>query len=610
MMRVAPHGRSLSSENRFSAALLVLFLWTSWPSRLVIADEFPSAASADPVIRSGSQNRPLIGDLRLDLSGLTKSVLSSRVELTPRARVSRSHGPLRRVTLVGGDRFDVDRFVWEKGFASFHLMNGTAIRVPSDTLAALTNPPGELDVLDESFEGGLPVDDPLASVPVPDQSQSADGGSSIRIDSNSADYRQSLPQSLTAARIEFLFKTGVNDPSGECGEWQLEWSDDKISQPPLTVHIGSHRDISTLGVPGGIHSTSQLVSVNERWHTFIAIVTPERTRLIIDEAILASFSSPPGGIRSIRFQAGRADSKNVVWIDSLHVRSLRDAKGVDRRSKDFIDDDVVFLAGGDELFGRLLSVTRESVSVDSFEEHRLLKWQQLEGVAWRQPRKPVQQMTQPSTGVISLVEMQPFVDRPASTPEQWTGTVLKSDSETLVVQHPLVGELTVRWSDIRRVESQFYGQMFLIDARRIHLGNSIRPDFRRHLPDGTEFEVDFRLTEIPRGRAYLSLEASELEAAAPNTPPASPFLAQLRAGQLVTEAVINDRRIGPLNSQVRFKANSQNPDRIRLAIPEGVLKIGENKLRLRQQPLKYPGREFDDCELGNFRLEFDLTEHD
>ena len=102
--------------------------------------------------------------------------------------------------------------------------------------------------------------------------------------------------------------------------------------------------------------------------------------------------------------------------------------------------------------------------------------------------------------------------------------MLSSDSKVVTAQHPLVGELTIPWSEIRRIDSRFLGHMSLLDARTFHLGNSIRPDFHRHLPDGTEFEVQFRLDQIPRGRAYMSLDVAELEASGPAAPPGSPFL--------------------------------------------------------------------------------------
>ena len=336
-----------------------------------------------------------------------------------------------------------------------------------------------------------------------------------------------------------------------------------------------------MGTPQATDVTSQPLAITAGWHSFVAIVTPERTRLIVDDAILASFPTPHASIRSIRFRPHEGDSKNVLWIDELHVRSLKGTEDGESIGDNGIDSDVIRLATGDELFGRFIGLSRSSVSFEVFKEEHSLPWSQIEGLAWQQPSKPVQQTTRPTTGVVSQIEMQPFVDRPVCKADRLTVTVFKSDSKVVVAQHSLLGELTFRWSDIRRVDSLFFGQTLLVDARRFHLGNSIRPDFHRHLPDGSELQFDFPLQEIPRGQAYVSMDVAELEAAGPTAPPGSPFLAQLRAGQLVTEVLVNDQKVGPLNSLIRFKATSQNPDRVRIAIPQGMLKLGENSLRLR-----------------------------
>ena len=168
-----------------------------------------------------------------------------------------------------------------------------------------------------------------------------------------------------------------------------------------------------------------------------------------------------------------------------------------------------------------------------------------------------------------------------------------------------MGEIKLRWSDVLRVDPLFFGQSFLIDARRFHLGNSIRTDFHRPLPDGTQFRGEFVLIEIPAGDPSFSLDVAELEAAGPAAPRASPFLAELRAGQLVTEVFINDQSLGNLNQQLRFKPTVQHPERIRLKIPRALLKRGQNLFQLRQQPLKRGGREFDDGEVGNLRIDFE-----
>ena len=161
------------------------------------------------------------------------------------------------------------------------------------------------------------------------------------------------------------------------------------------------------------------------------------------------------------------------------------------------------------------------------------------------------------------------------------------------------------WSEVSRIDPLFFGQTVVADARRFHLGDSIRADFHQQLPNGTTLAGTCDLVTIPTGQPWFSLDVAEIEAAGPDAPPGSPFLAELRAGNLLTEVFVNEQRIGNLNEQLRFKPSLQNPDRIRLAIPRTLLRQGKNTFELRQLPLNKEGREFDEGEIGNIRFDFE-----
>jgi hypothetical protein len=187
-----------------------------------------------------------------------------------------------------------------------------------------------------------------------------------------------------------------------------------------------------------------------------------------------------------------------------------------------------------------------------------------------------------------------------------TATIVQTTSTQLIAHHWAAGKLVFEMSDIRHIRPQFFGRDIMIEARQFHLGNAIRSDFRRHRPDGVELHFSVRFADVPRGQPSLSFEVAELEAAGPAAPPGSPFLKQLRSGRLLTEVYINDRPVGDLNSLIRFKSNDRNPERVRLAISRDLLKVGDNSIRLVQKALDDSGREFDDCEIGRVRLEFEM----
>ena len=568
------------------------------------AEERKSVVPAAGTEKTSSSKIPFVRDASFQLDLMLQRLRRSRIDLPNRPRVTHSYRPLRQISLLNGDRFVAECLDWGSQIAAFRLLSGQTISVPVSAISQLASLPGEVDVHVDSFETG-PSDqlEPEHGRTL-DATHAASGHSSLRIDSTSSGYQYNLDQPLAFTRIEFSFQTAINDPASACGEWEIEWEDNVKYRRPLTVRVGPGQSISVSGMSHGTESVSQSLKLSDGWHSFIALIEPERMRLTVDDALVASSETPAVSIKSVRFGPVDPTSMNALWIDDLQILKLRPT---DNKKRSFIPPvgrDMLTTEMGDELFGRFIGLTGSSVTLETIGQLRSIPLNRVTSLDWNQSSTAIKQAFAMNSGIAATVEMQPFVDRPECQPEKWTVTITRIDAKYLIVQHSLAGELKLKWSDVRRVEPQFVGQTLLVDARRFHLGNSIRTDFHRHLPDGTEIRGDFDLLTIPSGEPYFSLDVAELEAASAEAPPASPFLAKLRAGNLVTEVFVNDQRIGHLNQMIRFKAQANTPDRIRLGFPRQLLKLGQNSFRLRQQPLEPNGHEFDDGEIGDIRFEF------
>jgi hypothetical protein len=549
-----------------------------------------------------------IRDFGLQFAGLSRAFQTSRIDFPRKPRVSRSHRPFRQLTLTGGDRVVGEVLGWGSQMAEFRLQDGQVVSVPVAAVSRLENSPGEVDVLDESFDAdSLAMTEPKFRQ-MHDHTESADGTSSLRIDSSSQGFRQILEPPLATGRIEFSFRVANNDPSSACGEWQIEWGGSEDSGPPLIVRVGSDHRISTRPISTTeklAGSTSQVLKLSDGWHSFIALITPDRTRLIVDEALLDSRATPKALLTAIQFRPAANGSKNVLWIDELQIRKIGNPEQGAALTDMSLDRDTLVTESGDELSGKIIGVTTTSATLETLGKIRSIPLHRLTALNWFQRSTVLRQFNPQKAGVVARIEMQPFIDRPECEPERLTVTIVSINSRHLIVQHSMIGELKIGWSDVLRIQPLFFGQTVLVDARQFHLGNSLRTDFHRHLPDGTQFKGEFELPSIPSEHPYFSLDVAELEAAGPDAPRGSPFLAELRAGNLVTDVFVNDQNIGNLNQQIRFKAKIENPDRVRIAIPADVLKRGPNTFELREQPLKKNGREFDDAEVGNIRIDFE-----
>ena len=605
--------RFLTYADRIIRLLLVLQVLLAMPSTDRAAESQQPGPPSTGTSNTAMQGAEFLEDLAkgrfwfVPNSPNPPNSPGSRIELPRRPHVSHSHRPLRQVLLIGGDRFVGECLDWGTSFAHFQRTTGQKILIPISAISAISNPPGEIDVVAESFEldsSGLTAE---LREKMLDQTQATTGKSSLRIDSACPGYRQTLESPLESARIEFSFQVFNNDPGSRCGEWQIEWGDAEPMNSPLVVRIHADRSVSVsdLGQLTAINATQPTLPLSAGWHSLIALIEPERTRIIVDETLLSTRQTPKSGLKGIRFLPPPPDSPNRIWIDGLQIRKLLIPTEDERTPVTFRDQDVLVTETGDELFGRMRGFTETAVTLEAIGKMRSIPLKRLTAMHRSQTAKPVSQQGIPKSGVVARIEMQPFVDRPALQPDIWTVTILVVDAKQLTVQHPLIGEMKFPWSEVSRIDPLFFGQTVLADARRFHLGDSIRADFDQQLPNGTTLAGTCDLVTIPTGQPWFSLDVAEIEAAGPDAPPGSPFLAELRAGNLLTEVFINEQRIGNLNEQLRFRPSLQNPDRIRLAIPRTLLRQGKNTFELRQLPLKKEGREFDEGEIGNIRFDFE-----
>ena len=519
------------------------------------------------------------------------------LELPLQPRVSHSARTLRVCELATGDRFVGELLGWNDDSAKFRLLTGQQIQIPINAILRISNPPGEIGLIEDSFESNSDIRKKTPSLI--DDTQAADGTASLRI---IAPYRIDFDEPLESARIEFLFH--APGPSMHGGGWQLDTEKGSSKESPITIHIRNGivscpDDLARRG-----DSATQPLPLTAGWHSFIALVSPERTRLIVDQSTLASFSTNERSIKSISFSPATNTIESPLLVDALQVRRIIE---FDDTSPRLIDQDAIELSTGDIWLGKLQGLSQNGAILQDRRGTNIVPWTKIISVSRLQSQKPLRQMAPVASGFLATIDLQPFVDRPNCSPEHWTVTVIQADSEHLTAVHSLIGELKFAWSDISRIQTEFFGQSLLLDGRRIHLGNSIRTDFEQVFPHGPLLQSAFRLSEIPNGQPFISMTVSEMEAASSSAPPGSPFLAELRAGKLITELIINGQRVGELNSLIRFKAKRPNSERIRISFSRDLLRTGKNTVELTQKPLSDSQREFDDCEIRQLRLEFDLS---
>ena len=289
--------------------------------------------------------------------------------------------------------------------------------------------------------------------------------------------------------------------------------------------------------------------------------------------------------------------------ESNHSSSIR--KGIENSVRKTADSDRVLLNSGDEIYG-LISEAAAGVSVlPRSKGHRLLiDRKDIAAVCFRRP-KPAARM--PVTGEFARIDLVPDASCSLGGAEEsfWIRSAIRqANDDGLVMQHPLLGDVTVRWEMIRRITPLFAGSYRLLDPGPRHLGNGYRESFSRIQPDGTELSFNFKVAAEELAQpAFLSADIAELIPSAPDTLKATPFLDEVRAGFLATQVFVNGELVGTMNKLISIRSPATDPERVRLRLPARLLKAGENKIEIRQTSTKDDATSFDDFEIRAIAIE-------
>ena len=292
------------------------------------------------------------------------------------------------------------------------------------------------------------------------------------------------------------------------------------------------------------------------------------------------------------------------------IEAAKSGSGIAEAVRKVIDIDRVILNSGDEIYGSIddvsdlfrfgssskrpqrLLVDRKDVAAVSFARPSISRWEPVVGEFARIDLVPDMSC---SFGGIE----EPFWIRSA---------ILRATDEGLMVQHSLLGKITIRWEMIRRITPLFTGSYQLLDPGPRHPGNGNRESFSRVEPDGTELSLSFALVEKQLGLpTFLSADIAELIPSGPDTLKATPFLDDVRNGFLATQVWLNGEVIGTLNQLVKVRSLANDPQRVRMSLPTRLLKVGNNSIEVRQTSAKDDPTSFDDCELRAIAVEI---EHD
>jgi hypothetical protein len=208
----------------------------------------------------------------------------------------------------------------------------------------------------------------------------------------------------------------------------------------------------------GLEGTSRRVARSPGWHRLLVQLKPDSLRVTCDDEVLwYNLNRGPGGpLRQVRLtctetEAGPPRRGAVAWTAFTLERTAREQSRVLVAAGADPEQDEVWLADGDQLFGRLVRLDRGGVELEGRFGRRSFSWSDLGGCYLRHTPSP------PVTvkGVHVRVSLYSGL---SPDPDILAGVVRGLDERTLTLRHPHLGDLSLPRSALR--DLRFVGPVF------------------------------------------------------------------------------------------------------------------------------------------------------
>ncbi len=476
--------------------------------------------------------------------------------------------------------------------------SGRAVVVARSGAAALTQRPGEALVIQDGFEA---LDaERWSNVGEPEvvAEPHLAGSRSLALPAGGSAVTCRLADPVASGRLEVAFHDPGRTVAGQ------QWFVDLLFRGgtgPETVRVILDLGEDSLAVQstGGPALAVQRLARKPGWHRLGVRFGPV-IELAVDGDELAHGRGSDGSLIEIRLanaSAGAAAPPQglLVAFDDLRlVRMAEPIGGLEVAPR--LDD--VRLVDGDQLFGRIKGADADSATLAIDGRDVALPWTEVASLQFR--RSPDQ--ARPIEGLLVRVEWSPGPGKDARDADQVEGALMALTESSLALATPYSGDLLIPRDRLRRIKVVGKGRRIVIDPTAHHLGNNASkepPRLDPPLPEGGSLERQFTLDRVPEGAASLVLDVVQVISETNNPR----FSELVRKGELRSNLKVNGRAVDNLNRHVTTR--NESPERIRLPIPAGLLKLGVNTLRIDQVEMADEPGELDDLGILCIAVEFE-----
>jgi hypothetical protein len=542
----------------------------------------------------GPDGKPVSGALAVDAKGRLRFTPTGRTEALPSAAISHVRfstaepTPLRSASLFqfvlyDGQRLTGKLLALDEKNLTLRTAWSEKLNLPRSALASVAHLPGWRTVFEDDFADGAKAWKRTGEPAFGENEERL----VLKEPGQALTYELSAPLETGRVGVNFRVKEKT---AGALWHFDAAFQT-KTGRRPLSITLAGGGDTYEVETPG-VEGTSMRVARTPGWHRLTIQFTARSLRVLCDDAVLwyCLDQGPSGRLTQVRLECLVGDKKaaatgEVAFAEFGVSRVVDEAP----RPEGDAGQDEVWLANGDQLFGRIPKADRRGVIMEGRFGKRFIPWSEANGVFLKRDAPP----PQTTDGAHVRLYLWPAE---GAEPDLLEGVVTALDERRLTLRHNRLGEVTIDRAHLRRLEPLFFGGRIELDNGIHHLGDATRtaPGFQPPRPEGTSWRGAFRLDAVP-GEARLLVHVVRLAGEKDGVGET------LRAGGLRTEVVVNGKSVDYLNRQVDRAL--PEPRRLVVPLPRTALRAGENTIELRQTPERGTGR-YPHC--GVFRLALEL----
>jgi hypothetical protein len=275
----------------------------------------------------------------------------------------------------------------------------------------------------------------------------------------------------------------------------------------------------------------------------------QNVTILVGTHVVWSGSGSPGALRCLRCRASGADTETATLSQITLTTPVQPATA----SWADLTNDALRTPHNSERFGSLQSLTALGVQLQTNPPSKPWAWSDIGEFTFRRESYPTK-LTQGEHVQVRL--------RGAGMERDWLrGAVSAWEAQTLTVQHPILGELTLPRTHLVELRLEHYGAVLPLTTTPYHLGTRAAFGFAVPKPNGTSIAHTVMLDTVP-DECTLLVEAAQVH------PKGTPVA-----------IIVNGKRVDTLNRHV--DGPSPVARIVRVPLPRETLRSAKNEIELR-----------------------------